>query len=46
VAVAAALGGLALSLATDAPAGPSVVVAAVVAFALSLAVAGGRQLRP
>jgi zinc transport system permease protein len=46
VAVAAALGGLALSLATDAPAGPSVVVAAVVAFALSLAVAVGRQLRP
>jgi zinc transport system permease protein len=46
VAVAAALGGLALSMLTDAPAGPSVVMAAVVAFALSLAVAGARQLRP
>jgi zinc transport system permease protein len=46
VAVAAALGGLALSLSTDAPAGPSVVVAAVVAFALSLVVGGVRQLRP
>lgn len=46
VAVAAALGGLALSLATDAPAGPSVVVVAVVAFVMSLLAGGVRQVRP
>jgi zinc transport system permease protein len=46
VAVAAALGGLALSMLADTPAGPSVVLAAVVAFVLSLAAGGLRQLRP
>jgi zinc transport system permease protein len=41
----AALGGLALSMAADTPAGPSIVVAAVVAFGLSLAL-GARRPRP
>ncbi len=46
VAVAAALGGLALSMVADTPAGPSIVVAAVVAFVLSLMAGAARQLRP
>jgi zinc transport system permease protein len=45
IGAAATLGGLALSIAADTPAGPSIVVAAALAFAVSLLV-GGRQVRP